>query len=143
MLHIIPWLFDYPQLGNQWEIYSFMAPFLLSSIFFGITLSVFVRRRESVFLIIVFTSMIFLFASGITWPYDRMPVIWQILGGLIPSTWGVEGFIRMNTEGATISDVREPFLNLWILTGIYFVTACIVYNYQIWKDKKRHQIETT
>ena len=138
MLHIIPWLFDYPQLGNQWEIYSFMAPFLLSSIFFGITLSVFVRERESVFLIIVFTSMIFLFASGITWPYDRMPVIWQILGGLIPSTWGVEGFIRMNTEGATISDVRGPFLNLWILTGIYFVTACIVYNYQIWKDKRRN-----
>ena len=82
--------------------------------------------------------MIFLFASGITWPYDRMPVIWQILGGLIPSTWGVEGFIRMNTEGATISDVRGPFLNLWILTGIYFVTACIVYNYQIWKDKRRN-----
>ena len=141
MLHIIPWLFDYPQLGSQWEIYAFMAPFLLSSIFFGMTLSVFVRERESVFLIIVFTSMIFLFISGITWPYDRMPVVWQVLGSLIPSTWGVEGFVRMNTEGASIVDVKGPFLHLWGLTIFYFITTCIAYSYQIWKDKQRKRTE--
>lgn len=141
MLHIIPWFFDYPQLGSQWEIYAFMAPFLLSSIFFGMTLSVFVRERESVFLIIVFTSMIFLFISGITWPYDRMPVIWQVVGSLIPSTWGVEGFVRMNTEGASIVDVKGPFLHLWGLTIFYFATTCIAYSYQIWKDKQRNRTE--
>lgn len=143
MLHIIPWFFDYPQLGDQWEIYAFMAPFLLSTIFFGMTLSVFIRERESVFLIIVFTSMIFLFVSGITWPYDRMPAVWQVLGSLVPSTWGVEGFIRMNTEGASISDVKGPFLHLWGLTIFYFITTCIAYSYQIWKDKQRRRMATT
>lgn len=33
ILHFIPWLFKYPQIGSQVEIYSFAVPFLLSSIF--------------------------------------------------------------------------------------------------------------
>ena len=136
MLHIIPWLFDYPQLCNQWEIYIFLLPFLLSSIFFGMTLSVLVRERESVFLVIVFTSMVFLFVSGVTWPYDRMPLVWKILGGFIPSTWGVEGFLRLNSEGATMPDVKEEFYSLWGLTLLYFFTAYGVIHYRQWKERK-------
>ena len=137
ILHVVPWLFKYPQIGNQWEIYAFIAPFLLSSIFFGMTLSVFVRERETSFLLFVFTSLLFLFISGITWPRYAMPEIWKIIGAIIPSTWGIEGFVRMNTTGASISDVHDAFINLWILTGVYFITACLAYRYQIWKDKRR------
>ena len=137
ILHFIPWLFKYPQIGSQVEIYSFAVPFLLSSIFFGMTLSIFVRERESSFLLFVFTSVIFLFISGITWPRYAMPEYWKWLGALIPSTWGIEGFVRMNTAGAGIYDVRHAYTMLWILTGVYFVTTCLVYRYQIWKDKKR------
>lgn len=136
MLHIIPWLFDYPQLGNQWNIYIFLLPFLLSSIFFGITLSALVRERESVFLVIVFTSMVFLFVSGVTWPYDRMPLVWRVLGGFIPATWGVEGFLRMSSEGATMPDVKEEFYSLWGLTLLYFFTAYGVIHYRQWKERK-------
>ena len=135
--YFIPWLFKYPQIGSQVEIYSFAVPFLLSSIFFGMTLSIFVRERESSFLLFVFTSVIFLFISGITWPRYAMPEYWKWLGALIPSTWGIEGFVRMNTAGAGIYDVRHAYTMLWILTGVYFVTTCLVYRYQIWKDKKR------
>lgn len=48
---------------------------------------------------------------------------------------GIEGFVRMNTAGAGIYDVRHAYTMLWILTGVYFVTTCLVYRYQIWKDK--------
>lgn len=125
VLYIVPRLFDYPQWGNRWEIFTFTTPFLLSSIFFGHTLALFVRERESVFLVIVFTSMIFLFLSGVTWPYDRMPLVWKIVEALIPSTWGVEGFIRMSTDAATLYDVRGEYLALWGLTILYFGTAIL------------------
>ncbi|MCP9612606.1 ABC transporter permease [Coprobacter tertius] len=137
ILHVVPWMFRFPQLGNQWEIYAFMAPFLLSSVFFAMTLSVFVRERETSFLLFVFTSLLFLFISGITWPRYAMPAFWKAIGSIIPSTWGIEGFVGINTAGASISEVREPFINLWILTGVYFITACFAYRYQIYKDKKR------
>ncbi len=137
ILHFIPWLFKYPQIGNQVEIYAFAVPFLLASIFFGMTLSVFVRERESSFVLFVFTSIIFLFISGLTWPRYAMPDFWKLLGGIIPSTWGIEGFIRMNTTGAGIYDVSHAYKMLWLLTAFYFMTTCWVYRYQIKKDKRR------
>ena len=137
ILHVVPWIFSFPQIGNQWEIYAFMAPFLFASIFFSMTLSVFVRERETSFLLFVFTSLLFLFISGITWPYYAMPEFWKIIGTMIPSTWGIQGFVGINTAGGTIDDVHESFIWLWVLTGFYFVTTCLVYRYQIYKDKKR------
>ncbi len=137
ILHFIPWLFKYPQIGNQVEIYAFAVPFLMASIFFGMTLSVFVRERETSFMLFVFSSVIFLFISGIAWPRYAMPAFWRGVGAIIPSTWGIEGFVRMNTAGADIHDVRHAYGMLWILAGFYFLTACLSYRYQIWKDKQR------
>lgn len=137
ILHFIPWLFSFPQLGDQWQIYLFAVPFLLASIFFGMTLSVFVREREASFLIFVFTSVVFLFISGITWPRFAMPEWCKILGAVVPSTWGIEGFVRINTTGATIFEVSRAYLNLWILTAVYFATACLSYRYLVYRDKQR------
>ncbi|MCH5328264.1 MAG: ABC transporter permease [Coprobacter sp.] len=137
ILHVVPRIFDFPQIGSQWEIYAFMAPFLFASIFFSMTCSVFVRERESSFLLFVFTSLLFLFLSGITWPRYAMPGVWQIVGSLLPSTWGIQGFVGINTAGASISEVRPSFIWLWGLTGFYFVTSCLVYRYQIRKDRER------
>lgn len=137
ILHVVPYLFKFPQLGSQWEIYIFSVPFLLSSIFFGMTLSVFVRERETSFLLFVFTSIVFLFVSGITWPTYAMPSFWKYFSYLIPATWGIEGFVKMNTSGSSLSDVGDSYFCLWILTGVYFVTSCLIYRYQIYKDKRR------
>lgn len=137
VLHVVPWMFKFPQLGSQWEIYAFAVPFLLAAILFGITLSVFVKERESSFILFVFTSLVFLFISGVTWPYYAIPTVWKVLGAAVPATWGIEGFVRMNTAGASLADVRYSFWILWILAGCYFVTSCIVYHYQIRNDKRR------
>ncbi len=134
ILHFVPWLFKYPQIGSQVEIYAFAVPYLLASIFFGMTLSLFVRERETSFMLFVFTSVLFLFISGLTWPRYAMPDFWRVVGAFVPSTWGVEGFVRMNTAGAGIYDVRHAYKMLWILTALYFVTACLVYRYQIKRD---------
>lgn len=142
ILHVVPYLFQFPQLGSQWEIYTFSIPFLLSSVFFSMTLSVFVRERETSFLLFVFTSIVFLFISGITWPSYAMPAIWKYVSYLIPATWGIEGFVKMNTAGSTISDVGDPYIKLWVLTAFYFLTTCLVYRYQIYRDKKRRLGET-
>lgn len=134
LFHFIPWLFDYPQLGNQWEIYTFALPLLLSSIFLGMTLSGLVREREASFLLFVFTSVVFIFLSGIVWPRYAMPTAWQWLGALVPSTWGVEGFVQMNTTGASLQQMARPYIALWILTAIYFVTAYATYRHWISRD---------
>ena len=128
MLHFVPLMFGLPHVGNLVDIMLFVVPFLTASAFMGMVLQWFVSERETSFLVIVFTSLIFLFLSGLTWPRYAMDFPWQQLSALIPATWGVEGFVNINTNSATLSHVSTPYIALWLLTATYFVIA-----YLIWK----------
>ena len=128
MLHFVPLMFGLPHVGNLVDIMLFVVPFLTASAFMGMVLQWFVSERETSFLVIVFTSLIFLFLSGLTWPRYAMDFPWQQLSALIPATWGVEGFVNINTNSATLSHVSTPYIALLLLTATYFVIA-----YLIWK----------
>ena len=56
---------------------------------------------------------------------------------LIPSTFGVQGFVRLNTMGATLADIKVEYQALWILTLVYFLATCIVYRFQIVSARRR------
>jgi ABC-2 type transport system permease protein len=131
VLAIVPRLFSFPQAGNPWTILLFLLPYLSACIFFAMTLSGFMTSRESPLLIFVFTSILLLFLSGITWPVEAMPPFWKALSYVFPSTPGIQGFIRLNTMGASLSDIAFEYRLLWIQTGVYFISACIIYRYQL------------
>ena len=103
-----------------------VAPFIFASIFLGLTLQRFITERETPFIIVVFSSIVFLFLSGLTWPRYAMSEPWLTISNLIPSTWGVEAFVRINSNGATLQQNATPFIMLWILCIIYFLTAIIL-----------------
>ncbi len=126
MFHCVPLIFDLPHVGDMVDYLLFAVPLLLSSIFMGFVLQAFVSERETSMLVVVFTSLIFLFLSGLTWPRYAMDFPWQQLGDLIPATWGIEGFVHINSNGATLSHVATPYVMLWRLTAIYFLLACFL-----------------
>lgn len=39
--------------------------------------------------------------------------------------------------GASLSDIRVEYQALWIQVFVYFITACLVYRYQINTTRKR------
>lgn len=128
-LHYIPELFNLPHIGSPKEYLPFILPMLLSSSFFGLTLGWIVKDRESSFMVVVFTSVIFLFLSGLTWPTYAMPHFWQVVGDFVPSTWAVQGFIRINSNAATLAESSYDYYWLWGLTGAYFITAWATMRY--------------
>jgi ABC-2 type transport system permease protein len=127
LLHYIPQIFDLPHIGNPVDYLLLALPLLLASSFFGQTLAHFINDRESAFVVFVFTSVIFLFLSGVTWPRYAMPQIWQWLGDIIPAVWGVQGFISINSNAGTLAENITPYHWLWALTLIYFLTALLVH----------------
>lgn len=131
LYHYVPLLFKFPMAGNPFEEMVFVLPMVLASLSLGFILQGFVAQRESVFVFWVVTSVMFLFLSGLTWPRYAMPPVWKVVSDLIPATWGMEGFIRMNTNGATLAQVRDPYINLWILAGVYFFIAYFVHRWAI------------
>lgn len=126
VLHFVPIFFDFPQNGNVLHIVALILPFLLASSLFGQTLQVFVSERESAFLVIAFTSVVFVFLSGISWPRYLMSPFWTAVGNVIPSTWAAQGYIAIKTNGATLWQVLHPYRMLWLLVAFYFVAAYLV-----------------
>ena len=126
IIHFIPVMFNLPHIGDLWECFLFVMPLVVASIFFGMTVSVLVKEREMSLVLVVFTSVVFLFLSGLTWPRYAMNDLWVWVGNAVPAIWGVEGFIRMNSNGASLAGNWHPYMAMWILAAIYFVTACLV-----------------
>lgn len=126
VLHYIPQIFNLPHAGAAADYLLFIVPMLLASAFFALTWSALVTDRESTFMVVVFTSAVFLFLSGLTWPRYAMPQGWQVVGDLIPATWGVEGFIRINSNASTLAQNTHPYMWNWLLTAAYFVCAWAV-----------------
>lgn len=126
ILEIIPYMFSLPHVGRFLDFMPMILVVLLATSFLGQTLQVFVRERETSLLVIVFTSLIFLFLSGLTWPRYAFSKFWYMVSDLVPATWGIEGIVRINSNGADLSDVSHYYWGLWALTGIYFVTALLI-----------------
>lgn len=134
---IVPRMFHYISLVTAQTLIGLMVPFILSVTFFGLTLSCLVRYRENVMLLVIFTSVPLLFMTGISWPQSDMPWFWQSVAYLFPSTFGIRGFLRISSMGATLQDIRVEYQALWIQVFVYFCTACLVYRYQIIISHKR------
>ena len=127
----IPRIFNFIQLAPARELIGILLPYVLASIFFGMTLSCIVRYRENVMLLVLFTSVPLLFLSGVSWPGSAISGMWKGVSYLFPSTFGINAFVKANSFGASLEDVRFEYQALWIQAAVYFFTACIVYWRQI------------
>lgn len=131
VLRVVPYIFQFPQIGDPLTIAVFLMPFLLAATFFSMTLSYFCSQREFGMLLFVFTSVLFIFMSGISWPWTAIPETIKAISYVIPSTPGIQGFIKLNTMGATLVDVWPEYVTLWIEAGIYCLTAILMYKWWI------------
>ena len=133
---VVPRIFSFVAMVKAWDLLCMMLPYLLACVFFGMTVSCLVRYRENVMLLMVFISLPLLFLTGVSWPQSAIPGVWQGISWLFPSTFGARAFVRMNTMGATLSDVVPELRYLWIQAAAYFGMACLVYGHQLRESRK-------
>lgn len=131
----VPRIFHFVMLGEPTTLIAILFPYVLACIFFGLTLSCMIRYRENVMLLVVFTSVPFLFLSGVSWPQSNISGLWQAVGWLFPSTFGIRAYVRVQSMGASLQDVIVEYKALWIQVLVYFFLACGVYRYQIIRSR--------
>lgn len=125
-LHIVPIIFKFPMNGNFLEIAMIMFPFLIASSLFGQIIRVFVNNREGVFLILAFTSVIFVFLTGVSWPHYQIAPYWDVLSKMIPAYWASTAYVQMQVGGASLSQMSDFYIALWGLVVLYFIVAYLV-----------------
>lgn len=136
VLCVVPRIFNLNQIGQPDDLTLFMLPYLAACIFFAMTASIAIRNRETCMLIFVFTSVPLLFISGISWPGAAIPPFWKYVSYIFPSTFGINGFVRINNMGASLNEISTEYKALWIQAGVYFLTTCWVYRWQILRSRK-------
>lgn len=117
-------LFQLPSQGDGVHLIAILLPFLLATIFLGITLSTLFRYRENALLFLFSLSIPILMLSGWSVPDLCFPDWMRSLSKIFPSTPAIDAFLRLQTAGVGFDKVHGPFLHLWVLAGIYYLTAC-------------------
>lgn len=129
--------FGLPQLAHFWDLIGFFVPYLLASTFMAMFYSGFVYRREDCILLFVFMSIPLLFLTGVSWPGASIPPFWKAVGMVFPSTWGANAYVRISSMGASLGDCHREMFAIWILVGVYFLLACLMYMFEIRKSVGR------
>lgn len=132
VLGVVPKIFSLNSIGNFWDLWFFMVPFLLASTFFAMSIAAVCRQRESIVLLAVFTSVPFLFLTGVSWPGSNMPAFWHNISMVIPSTPAVNGYVKLNSMGAHLPEVWNEWRILWIQAGAWFLVAYFSVIRQLW-----------
>jgi ABC-2 type transport system permease protein len=116
-------VFEFPRFGRLRDVYVLMLPFFLAVIFLGLALGQLFRSRETALQTMMLLSLPAVFLAGFAWPAEVMPAALVWLGQLIPSTAGIDGFVRVYQMGASLEEVGSTLIQLWLLAGAYLLLA--------------------
>lgn len=136
LLGLIPLIFDLPDIGNVWNIIMLLIPFLMATSFFGLTASLFFTDSDAPLLMIAFFSVGLIFLSGVSYPLELMPWYWKLSHYLIPAAPATLAYVKLNSMGASMAGIHTEYITLWIQCAVYFVSACLVYRYNIRKSHR-------
>jgi ABC-2 type transport system permease protein len=117
------WYHDLPRAANLAGAIVFGALYALAVSSVGIALGCWMGERERALQIIAGTSIPLLFLSGFAFPTESIsqPLVW--LSHLLPSTPGIQGFIKLNQMGATWQEAWPQVSNLLLLVILYTAVA--------------------
>jgi ABC-2 type transport system permease protein len=74
--------------------------------------------------------------SGLSFPIEAFPKFYQYITQTIPSTPGINGFVKLTQMEATFNEVTPEWNQLWLLALIYFIIATITLKKQSKKEIK-------
>ena len=99
------WLNDYPRAGNFSLMLIAIPLFVLAAIGLALVLASYLDMAERSGHLLVFTSVPLFLLSGVAWPLQAMPAWLAGFSSSLPSTVGINTFVRINQMGVTGSDV--------------------------------------
>lgn len=137
---IVPAIFGIPQRGDFVQTLSMLLFYVTDCVFFSMTWSTLITRRESVFLIFLSMSPICLFLSGCSWPVIAFPKFWKWFSYIFPSTFGVQGFMNLSTAGGDMAAAQVQMRSMVLQTIIYFFTSYFAIFVENWVIRHKEEI---
>ena len=119
-------VFGFPFNGRVVDIAMLILIYIIAASSLAQALSHLFRRREAPILALLWTSVPILLLAGVSYPKEAFPVWLYNVGRLFPSSSAVDGFIALNTMGASLQEIKGEMADLVILAFLYTFMAIIL-----------------
>lgn len=127
LVGFLPLFFNIPHVAPWYALVALLTPYICATAFLGLALSRWYTDAEAPILLIAFFSIGLIFLSGVSYPLELIPWYWQTVHYVIPAAPAVLAFVKLNSMGATLSDVSAQLITLCVQAVVYFVLAVMVY----------------
>lgn len=127
LVGFLPLFFNIPHVAPWYALVALLTPYICATAFLGLALSRWYTDAEAPILLIAFFSIGLIFLSGVSYPLELIPWYWQTVHYVIPAAPAVLAFVKLNSMGATLSDVSAQLVTLCVQAVVYFVLAVVVY----------------
>ena len=133
---VLPHVYGFSALGHPLQIFALASLFILATSFMGQAAGAWFKRPETPMLIFLATSLPQFFLAGFSWPREAIPKPVLAASYIFPSDSAIDGIVRLDQLGASLSEVTHDWRALWGLAIAYFVLA--VMSAAIVKRKQAH-----
>lgn len=137
---LVPAVFGIPQRGSFTDVLALLVIFVTDCVFFSMTCSTVITRRESVFVLFLAISPVAIFLTGCSWPSVAFPAFWKVVSWFFPSTFAVQGFINLSTAGGDITAAATQIRALTAQTIVFFFLACAAVYAENWVIRHRETL---
>lgn len=112
---LVYWREDYPHLGQFQHLLPVITLYSLTAGAWTVAVGSWVRYREQAVIHLLPTTIPFIFVAGFAWPVESIPVPLRALSVLVPSTAGIQGFLKVDQMGADLNQVLPELASLLML----------------------------
>ena len=124
-LIVLPHIYGFSTLGDPLQLLALGSVFLLATSFMAQAVGVWFKRPETPSLIFLATSLPAFFITGFAWPREALPQAVFVAGHIFPVDFAINGIVRVNQLGASLTEVAQNWRGLWFLAIVYFVLAVV------------------
>src|SRR5712692_1549183 len=135
MFGVVFSLYGFPMRASWLEVFIFLVPYFAAVTLLGLAVAELFDRPESSTVALAAMSLPALFMSGISFPVEVQAGWVRALAVVLPSTFGIQGFLQLAEMGARFDQTLRPWGSLWIQVVVYWSLAWLVLRY---RGKSRH-----
>jgi ABC-2 type transport system permease protein len=119
---LVFWREDYPRVSQLTDLLPVIVVFSLTAAAWAVAIGSWFRYRQQAFLHLLPTTIPMVFLAGFAWPIESIPLPLRGLSLLVPSTEGIQAFLKVNQMDASLFLVQSELLNLsFLLAGALLV----------------------
>lgn len=109
------WFFDFGRGGHLGGMLLLLALMSWTVAALGSALGAWLADRERPMQLLLFTAIPLVFLSGFPWPHEALAPPLRLLAAALPTTAGIQGFLRFNQMGAGLNEALPQLLQMAVM----------------------------